>query len=90
MDVFAIRKNEQYSMKNISLWVFFFSNAQGQIIPQSDVKFGRKLKPIRDVIIVLVTTKNEEGPKNKLPKHFHHYNYGSYMYLLGTWKIRSA
>ena len=43
----------------------YFSNAQGQIIPQSDVKFGRKLKPIRDVIIVLVTTKNE-GPKNKI------------------------
>ena len=38
------------------------SNTQGQLTPQSEVKF----EPIQDIMIVLVTCKNEEDPmKNK-------------------------
>ena len=41
-----------------------FSNTQGQITPQSEVGSGRNLKVevIRDVMNVLVTSKNKEDP----------------------------
>ena len=43
-----------------------FSNTQGQITPQSEeVGFGRNSK-IPDIVVILVTCKNEEDPlKNK-------------------------
>ena len=41
-----------------------FSNTQGQLTPQSEV--GSGFEPIRDIMDVLVTCKNEEDPmKNK-------------------------
>ena len=39
-----------------------FSNTQGQITPQSEVGSGRNFELIRDVMDVLVTSKNEEDP----------------------------
>ena len=43
-----------------------FSNTQGQITPQSEVGSGRKFELIRDVVVILVTCKNDEDPlKNK-------------------------
>ena len=39
-----------------------FSNTQGQITPQSEVESGRKFQLIRDVMDVLVTSKNKEDP----------------------------
>ena len=54
-----------------------FSNTQGQVTPRSDIGSGQnsnsvrggiwlKLEPIRDIIVVLVTCKNEEDPmKNR-------------------------
>ena len=46
-----------------------FSNTQGQITPQSEVRSGRNLSKfelIRDIVVILVTCKNGEDPlKNK-------------------------
>ena len=36
-----------------------FSNTQGQLTPQSE---GQNFEPIRHIIVVLVTCKNEEDP----------------------------
>ena len=43
-----------------------FSNTQGQLTPQSEVGSGLKFDLIRDIVVILVTCKNEEDPlKNK-------------------------
>ena len=34
-----------------------FSNTQGQLTPQSDVRIWLKFEPIRDIMVVLVTCK---------------------------------
>ena len=40
----------------------FFSDAQGQLTHKSLVQSCRISKPIRDIIVVLVTCKNKEEP----------------------------
>ena len=43
-----------------------FSNTKGQLTPQSEVESGRNSELIRDIVVILVTCKNEEDPlKNK-------------------------
>ena len=43
-----------------------FLNTKGQLTPQSEVGSGRKFELIRDIVVILVTCKNEEDPlKNK-------------------------
>ena len=43
-----------------------FPGAQGQLTPQCDVWSGRILEPIPDLMVALVTCKNEEDSfKNK-------------------------
>ena len=38
----------------------FFSDAQGQLTPQSLVESGKKFELVRDIMVVLVTCKYEE------------------------------
>ena len=48
-------------LPEVSVWALC-SDAQGQYTPQKVIRSGRILKLIRDVIVVLVTCKNEEDP----------------------------
>ena len=43
-----------------------FSNTKGQLTPQSGVGIWPKFELVRDIVVILVTCKNEEDPqKNK-------------------------
>ena len=60
-------KNEEDPLKNKDVRVATtqntdFSNTQGQITLQSEGRIWSKFELIRDVIDVLVTSKNEEDP----------------------------
>ena len=39
-----------------------FSNIQGQLTSQSMVEFGSSWNSSNDIIVILVSSKNEEGP----------------------------
>ena len=42
-----------------------FSNTKGQLTPQSEVGSGPKFELIRNIVVILVTCKNEDPLMNK-------------------------
>ena len=67
MVILVTSKNEEDPIKTEGARVattltIDFSNIQGQLTPQSRVKIWLKFELIQDVMVILVTSKNEEDP----------------------------